>query len=115
MEESRKAAREINEYAAAKLVGAYKGRFGLYAALPFPDVEGSLKEIEYAFNTLKADGVGILTSYDNKTLGDKSYAPIFDELNRRKAVVYTHPVAEIWCRESPRRFWNIPPIRRARS
>jgi predicted TIM-barrel fold metal-dependent hydrolase len=97
IEESRKAAREINEYAAAKMVGAYKGRFGLYTALPFPDVEGSLKEIEYGFDTLKADGVAVLTSYDNKTIGDKSYAPIFDELNRRKAVVYTHPLALACC------------------
>jgi len=97
-EEARKAARELNEYAAAKMVGDFKGRYGLFATLPMPDVEGTLKEIEYAYDTLKVDGVAFLTSYDNKWLGDKSFDPIFDELNRRNAVVYTHPLEAACCK-----------------
>lgn len=89
-------AREANEFG-AKMKADYPGRFGIWASLPLPDVDASLKEIEYAFDTLKLDGIGLVTSIGTRYMGDKSFAPVFEELNRRGAVVYTHPQAGPCC------------------
>jgi predicted TIM-barrel fold metal-dependent hydrolase len=88
--------RESNEYA-KKLEADHPGRFGTWAMLPLPYIDESLKAIEYAFDTLKVDGVGIMTSYGDKWLGYQEFEPVWQELNRRKAIVYTHPTGANCC------------------
>ena len=89
-------ARQSNEYA-RQLATDHPGRFGVFAMLPLPHIEDSLKEIAYALDTLKVDGIGILTNYGDKWLGYPYFDPIWDELNRRRATVYTHPADASCC------------------
>jgi predicted TIM-barrel fold metal-dependent hydrolase len=89
--ETRSLARDLNDYA-AKMRSDYPRRFAFLASLPLPNADDCLKEIEYALDTLHADGISILSSYEEHYwLGDPIFHPVFDELNRRKAVVCVHP------------------------
>ena len=93
----RAAVRIGNDYG-AKLVSEHPKRFGLFTGVPLPDMDGVMKEIEYGFDTLKADGIGIYTN-DNQTHwpGDGYFDPMWQELNRRRAIVYMHPLAPPCC------------------
>jgi predicted TIM-barrel fold metal-dependent hydrolase len=99
-EKSRSLARQSNEYG-AQLVRDHPGRFGHFAALPLPDLDASLKEIAYAMDTLKADGIALWTSYMDKWVGDPAFWAAYEELNRRSAVVFYHPARASCCRKLP--------------
>jgi predicted TIM-barrel fold metal-dependent hydrolase len=91
-ESTRKLARTCNDYG-ARIVANDRKRFGAFVAVPLPNPDDALREIEYGLDQLKFDGVGFMTNYGGKYLGDPAFAPVFAELNRRKALVYTHPIA----------------------
>jgi predicted TIM-barrel fold metal-dependent hydrolase len=87
---ARELARACNEFL-AELVRSHPGRFGAFAVLPLPDVDAALEELAYALDTLGLDGVSLTSSVDRRYMGDPAFSGLFDELNRRGAVVFMHP------------------------
>ena len=95
-EAAKKTVRFCQDFA-AEMRKDYPNRFGVFAPLSMLEVDVTLKEIEYAFDTLKADGVNLQSNYGDKWLGDPFFKPILEELNRRKAVAYVHPLVAACC------------------
>ncbi|HXN33785.1 MAG TPA: amidohydrolase family protein [Polyangiaceae bacterium] len=89
---ARSLARRCNELAAG-LVQARPERFGAFACLPLPDIDGSFAELSYALDVLKLDGVVLFSNARGVYLGDKRLDALLDELERRRAVVFVHPTA----------------------
>ena len=87
---ARDLARQINEFS-ARLVADHPQRFGAFAVLPLPDIEAALQELAYALDTLKLDGIGLLTNYRGTYLGDDALDALFAELNRRQVMTFIHP------------------------
>src|SRR5258707_11268565 len=95
-ENAAKTVRECHDFA-ARMRQDFPGRFGIFAPLSMMDVDVTLKEIDHAFDAIKADGINLQTNYGDKWLGDAMYKPVLEELNRRKAVVYVHPLVAACC------------------
>ncbi len=87
---ARSLARRCNDFG-AELVQGRPDRFGLFACIPLPDIDASLEEISYADDILAVDGFVVFTNSNGVYLGDAVLEPVFEELERRKTVVFVHP------------------------
>ncbi|MGV9738851.1 amidohydrolase family protein [Nocardia farcinica] len=88
--EARAMARVVNDYT-ADLTTAHPDNFGFFATLTLPDVDGAIAEAEYALTSLGADGVVLIANSRGRYLGDPTFDPLMEELNRHHAIVFVHP------------------------
>lgn len=88
--QTRELATRFNDWL-AELTARNPSRFGAFGFLPLPDVEASVKEIARIQDELKLDGVCLLTSVDDRYIGDAMYWPVYEELHKRKMVTFIHP------------------------
>ena len=100
-EKTRQLAHEVNDYG-ARLMTTHPTRYGHFAILPLPNIDASLEEAAYALDVIKATGLIIFTNYEGAYLGDPKFEPLWQELNRRKTVVFIHPT------KVPYAVTNIP-------
>lgn len=87
---ARTLARRCNEDAAS-CIARFPGRFGAFAILPLPDVEGACEELAYALDVLRLDGVVLFASYGERFLGDPAFDPVLAALDARGCAVFVHP------------------------
>jgi 6-methylsalicylate decarboxylase len=88
--QARQWARRVNEFS-AEVVKDHPERFGFFATLTLPDVQGALDELAHAFDVLNADGVILPANVYGRYLGDARFDDLFDELDRRGGTVFVHP------------------------
>ncbi|KAI4938929.1 uncharacterized protein J4E92_000210 [Alternaria infectoria] len=81
--------RQCNAYASS-LKQQHPEKFGVWAALPLPDVDASLTEIGKCVEE-GVEGFGLLTNYHGVYLGDGAMDAVFDKLNEIGATVFIHP------------------------
>ena len=104
---ARRLARTCNGFS-ADLASRHPARFGGFAILPLPDVDGALAELDYALDTLRLDGVVLLASNSDGTyLGDPKLDPVLAELDRRRTVTFVHPTVHPSTGQVP---LTIPPF-----
>jgi 6-methylsalicylate decarboxylase len=89
---ARQLSRRINEEG-MRLSEVHAGRFGFFASVPLPDVHGAVNEASFALDKLNADGIVVETNHHGMYLGDPRLEPFYEELNRRRAVVFVHPTS----------------------
>ncbi|MFE7225644.1 amidohydrolase family protein [Nocardioides sp. NPDC057577] len=88
--QGRQLARRLNEFCAG-VVDDNQQRFGFFATLTLPDVEGAIAEAEHALDVLGADGVVLLSNAAGRYVYDPGFEPLLAYLHERRAVVFVHP------------------------
>jgi aminocarboxymuconate-semialdehyde decarboxylase len=84
-------ARMVND-AYAKVQADHPRRFMTFASIPMDAPDAALRELERALDTLKMNGVVLLSNLRGRALTAPVYRPFFAEANRRKLAILLHPM-----------------------
>jgi predicted TIM-barrel fold metal-dependent hydrolase len=83
-------ASDTNRFA-ADCTRRWPSRFGYFASLPLPDVSAATAEAVSALDQHGAAGVTMLSNHAGLYQGDRQLDPLYEELDKRRAVAFIHP------------------------
>jgi 6-methylsalicylate decarboxylase len=81
----------------AELVSRHPDRFKAFVSLPLPHIEASLKEMARGMDNLGMVGVAMNTSVFDRSTAEHEFEPLYEEMDRRGAVLFYHPVQNGIC------------------
>jgi predicted TIM-barrel fold metal-dependent hydrolase len=84
---------ETTNEALARFSSFAPTKLGFFAAVPLPDVDGALRQMEYALDTLNADGLIFLSNQNGFYVGDPAFDALYREMDRRGVVAFVHPAS----------------------
>jgi predicted TIM-barrel fold metal-dependent hydrolase len=90
IEFTRPLVRKCNE-TMAQMVADHPGKFGAMAFVALPDVEAACRDVAYALDELKLDGINLQSHTGPRYLGHPDEDELYAELDRRRAVIFVHP------------------------
>ena len=74
-----------------QMVNDHPGKFGAMGFVSLPDVTAACRDVEYALDVLKMDGINLQSHTGERYLGDPEENELYAELDRRRAVIFVHP------------------------
>jgi aminocarboxymuconate-semialdehyde decarboxylase len=76
----------------AELIAQHPKRFKGFASIPMDARDAALNELHRAIDTLKLNGVILLSNIGGKPLTSPEYRPFFAEADRMKLCIFLHPM-----------------------
>ena len=96
---------ETTNEALARFASHAPGELGFFATLPLPDLDGALRQSEYALDRLHADGVILMSSQNGCYVGDPAFDALYAEMDRRGAIVFVHPASPAYVTQLRLDMW----------
>jgi aminocarboxymuconate-semialdehyde decarboxylase len=86
------AAARVGNDAYAQIALDYPGRLAAFGSVPLPHVDAAIAEASRCLDELHTLGIALGCSVGERTLDEPTFEPFWAELDRRRAVVFLHPI-----------------------